>query len=105
MWRIRLDELSDQRATMQQKLSQYKALQALLEPFKRPQENVQPNLVTRDGELAKELDKMRMLLVRVAGRIEGSHVSKDARGDDDDDNDDISIGDSEERLSTLLQRR
>ena len=39
MWRIRLDELSEQRSTMQQKLSQYKALQALLEPFKHPEEN------------------------------------------------------------------
>ena len=32
-------------------------------------EKVQPNLVTRDGELEKELERMRVLLVRVAGRV------------------------------------
>lgn len=30
---------------------------------------IQPNLVTRDGELAQELEKMRMLMARVSGRI------------------------------------
>ncbi len=30
---------------------------------------VQPNLVTRNGELEKELERMRVLLVRVAGRV------------------------------------
>ncbi|KAI0108076.1 kinetochore Sim4 complex subunit Fta4 [Daldinia grandis] len=32
-------------------------------------EKVQPNLVTRDGEMEKELERMRMLLVRVAARV------------------------------------
>ena len=44
-------------------------MQALLEPFTNAQENVQPNLVTRDGELGKELERMRILLARVAGRV------------------------------------
>lgn len=30
---------------------------------------VQENLVTRNGELEKELERMRVLLVRVAGRV------------------------------------
>ncbi|KAL7623539.1 hypothetical protein AAE478_007222 [Parahypoxylon ruwenzoriense] len=30
---------------------------------------VQPNLVTRDGEIEKELERMRVLLVRVAARV------------------------------------
>ena len=30
---------------------------------------LQPNLVTRNGEIEKELERMRVLLVRVAGRI------------------------------------
>ncbi|KAI1455608.1 kinetochore Sim4 complex subunit Fta4 [Annulohypoxylon moriforme] len=32
-------------------------------------DKVQPNLVTREGELEKELERMRMLLVRVAARV------------------------------------
>ena len=36
-----------------------------------PQETVQPNLVTKDGQLGKELDRMRLLLARVSGRVEG----------------------------------
>ncbi|KAI1136250.1 kinetochore Sim4 complex subunit Fta4 [Hypoxylon sp. FL0543] len=32
-------------------------------------DKVQPNLVARDGELEKELERMRVLLVRVAGRV------------------------------------
>ncbi|KAI0880646.1 kinetochore Sim4 complex subunit Fta4 [Annulohypoxylon maeteangense] len=32
-------------------------------------DKVQPNLVTREGELEKELERMRVLLVRVAGRV------------------------------------
>lgn len=45
-------------------------MQQLLEPFREPQKNIQPNLVTRDGELVQELDKMRMLVARVGGRVE-----------------------------------
>jgi hypothetical protein len=45
-------------------------LQTLLEPFANAQENIQPNLVTRDGELGRELERMRILLARVTGRVE-----------------------------------
>lgn len=31
--------------------------------------NVQQNLVTRNGDVEKELERMRMLLVRVSGRL------------------------------------
>jgi hypothetical protein len=50
-------------------LARYKQLQTLLEPFANAQENIQPNLVTRDGELGKELERMRILLARVTGRV------------------------------------
>jgi hypothetical protein len=33
--------------------------------------NVQPNLATRDGELERELERMRALIARVGGRVEG----------------------------------
>ena len=58
------------RQTQKQKLVQYKQLQQLLEPFRDPQVNVQPNLVTKDGELKTELDRMRVLIARVASGIQ-----------------------------------
>lgn len=57
------------RQEKQQYLEQLRHLQRLTEPFKDPQNHVQPNLVTRDGELIQELEKMRMLVARVGGRI------------------------------------
>jgi hypothetical protein len=35
-----------------------------------PQDTVQPNLVTKDGQLGRELDRMRILIARVSGRLE-----------------------------------
>jgi len=35
----------------------------------KPNSTVQDNLVTRNGEMERELERMRLLLVRVAGRV------------------------------------
>jgi DNA-binding SARP family transcriptional activator len=67
--RARLLELDLQRQKQQRCLAQYKQLEVLLTAFKDPSKNIQPNLVTRDGELGQELDRMRMLVARVAGRV------------------------------------
>lgn len=79
-------------------MAQYKQLEALLEPFKNPQENIQPNLLTRDGELVQEIDKMRMLVARVAGRVNSSRVIRT----DDDGSETIPSTDTEEKLAALL---
>ncbi|CAK45542.1 uncharacterized protein An08g05700 [Aspergillus niger] len=68
--RERLTDLDRLRQQRQRRLDQLRQLQQLLEPFREPQKNIQPNLVTRDGELVQELDKMRMLVARVGGRVE-----------------------------------
>ena len=65
----RLTSLAERRDQQQQRLGRYKQLQILLEPFTHAQENIQPNLITRDGELGKELEKMRILLARVTCRV------------------------------------
>ena len=65
-----LIELIRKRDKQNARLEQYKHLQSMLAPFENAQENVQPNLVTRDGELGKELERMRVLLARVTGRVE-----------------------------------
>jgi hypothetical protein len=68
----RLLELDAERKQTQQRLAQYKQLGKLLDPFKDPQTNIQPNLVTRDGQLGEELDRMRMLVAKISRRIEES---------------------------------
>ncbi|MCJ1472668.1 hypothetical protein MMC13_001317 [Lambiella insularis] len=68
--RSRLVALSEKRAAQQAKLAQMRQLRQLLQPFRRPLENIQPNLVTKDGELARELERMKVLMARVRGKIE-----------------------------------
>jgi hypothetical protein len=55
--------------TYRPKLNTYKTLLSLLEPFRKPKENIQPNLVWKDSPLAPELIKTRTLAIRVAGRV------------------------------------
>lgn len=55
-----------------------KQLRDYLKPFKDAQENIQPNLVTKDGELSKELERMKVLLARVGEKMA---VSKRKEGD------------------------
>jgi hypothetical protein len=65
-----LQSLSAQRQTLQNRLTTLRTLLDLLEPFRKPKENIQPNLVWKDTPLAPELAKMRTLAIRVAGRVE-----------------------------------
>ncbi|KAI1976768.1 hypothetical protein LOZ55_004058 [Ophidiomyces ophidiicola] len=67
--RTELISLTTTRKQHQRRLAQYKQLRNLLEPFREPKTNIQQNLVTKDGQLAAELGRMRMLLAKVAGRI------------------------------------
>ena len=65
----RLEELAATRDRQQVKLGQYRQLQTMLRPFENALENIQPNLVTGDGEMRKELDRMRLLLARITERM------------------------------------
>jgi hypothetical protein len=95
--RERLANLDNQRQQRQRRLDQLRLLQRLLEPFREPQTNVQPNLVTKDGELVQELEKMRMLVARVSGRIAQSQAANN------DDRDEVSyVLDTEQKLAALL---
>ncbi|EXJ72766.1 uncharacterized protein A1O5_03913 [Cladophialophora psammophila CBS 110553] len=67
--REELLSLSQQRDALKGKLTQYRHLQQLMEPLREPQENIQPNLVTRDGELSQELARVRVLLARVTAQV------------------------------------
>jgi hypothetical protein len=65
-----LKDMDERRKQLREKVAGFTMLKKLLEPFENPTETVQGNLVARDGELEKELEKMRMLIARVRGRVE-----------------------------------
>lgn len=67
--REKLVELSRRRDEQRARLARYENLQTMLRPFENARETVQPNLVTRDGALAHELERMRILLAKVTGRL------------------------------------
>lgn len=74
-----LTTLSARRAEALERVRRLRRIQAALRPFTSdaaaadddgtPANTVQENLATRDGQVEKELEKMRMLLVRVGGRV------------------------------------
>jgi hypothetical protein len=65
-----LQDLSARRQMLQNKLNSYQTLLSLLEPYRKPKENIQPNLVWKDSPLAPEFTKLRTLAIRVAGRVD-----------------------------------
>ncbi|TLD28042.1 hypothetical protein E2P81_ATG06388 [Venturia nashicola] len=94
-----LQELQSRRADLYKKLASYRHLQSMMDPFKDPQNSVQPNLATRDGPMADELAKSKALGIRVAGRLAGLEEA-DGGGDDDDD-DDLMM-DENDKLAAVL---
>jgi hypothetical protein len=67
----RLQELNERKRQAESTVARLRQMKELLEPFRADEEGrgVQENLVTRDGEVEKELERMRMLLARVGGRV------------------------------------
>lgn len=94
--RDRLASLDQQRQQKQRRIDQLQHLHRLLEPFKEPQVAIQPNLVTRDGELARELERMRMLMARVSGRILQQKPNQTRGGEE------YLLPGSDQRLDTLM---
>lgn len=67
--RTRLVEAARRRDAQRRRVEGYRGLKKLVEPLESARENVQPNLVTKDGELSRELDRMRVLCARVAAGV------------------------------------
>jgi hypothetical protein len=99
-----LHSLSTRRLMLSQKLSTYRTLLTLLEPYRQPRENIQPNLVNRDASLASELAKSRTLAIRVAGRVQEkfgeSRQEEDAERHEDDAMEDTV--DDGEKLKSIM---
>ncbi|KAI9742213.1 MAG: hypothetical protein M1818_004113 [Claussenomyces sp. TS43310] len=97
----RLRELHEQRRRLREKVQRYRALKQALMPFENPAENVQENLCVKNGELETELERMRMLIARVQGRIEGLEAPEAGVGGDGDG--DTLMVDEEEKVGELLR--
>lgn len=95
--RERLTALDTKRQQRQRRLDQLQHLRRLLEPFEDPQKDIQPNLITKDGELIQELERMRMLVARVGGR-----VAQQKKGSDVPENTSYSLPGSGRRLEELM---
>lgn len=67
----RLKSLAERRQQARERVEKLRRMKALLDPFRSDDSGagVQENLVTRDGEVEKEMEKMRGLLARVGGRV------------------------------------
>ncbi|RYP44148.1 hypothetical protein DL768_009357 [Monosporascus sp. mg162] len=78
-----LAALASRRREARERVDRLRRMQALLAPFADATQQVQPNLVTRNGEVEKELERMRVLLVRVTGRI--AQLPDGSRGAEVDD--------------------
>lgn len=79
-----LKSLKERKEEMRAKIERYKALKSDLEPLNEPSRNVQENLCTRNSAVEEELQKMRMLLARVNGRLETLPPATAAREDSGD---------------------
>ncbi|KAG6359477.1 hypothetical protein INS49_012998 [Diaporthe citri] len=104
----RLRGLAARRDEARARVERLRRMRALLAPFSgsgstdgagddegssfAPLGGVQENLVTRDGEVEKELERMRMLLVRVGDKV--ARLKEKEAGRDDDDSDLFGDGDA-----------
>ncbi|KAF5724405.1 kinetochore fta4 [Fusarium mundagurra] len=66
-----LTELNDQRKQLREQVARLKRLQNIVEPLQTDENGagIQENLLTRNGPVEKELERMRILLARVGGRV------------------------------------
>ncbi|KAH7163895.1 kinetochore Sim4 complex subunit Fta4 [Fusarium sp. MPI-SDFR-AT-0072] len=66
-----LTELNDQRKQLREQVARLKRLQSIVDPLQTDENGagIQENLLTRNGPVEKELERMRILLARVGGRV------------------------------------
>lgn len=93
-----LTSLNDQRKELGQRVDRLRRLQATVDPLKTADRGagIQENLAARGGDVEKELERMRMLLIRVAGRVGSLPEARRAKKEEEED---------VEPLSALRKRR
>ena len=68
---MKLVGLNERRKGAREKVEQYRAAKRLLEPFEGEGAGLQENLITKNSQVEKELERMRMLMLRVERGIMG----------------------------------
>lgn len=107
----RLQDLSARKSQVEARVLRLRKIKSLLAPFSTTNDEegdaemtgagslVQENLVTRDGEVEKELERMRMLLVRVADKVarlrEREREGRAGGGGEEEEEDDELFGEGE----------
>lgn len=108
----RLRDLSAAREQAEARVRRLRDMQRGLSPFRAggsPQQ-LQRNLVTKDGELERELERTRILMARVGDRVlravqEEKGPKRRRRPGDDGDDAPVAIADEERRkVADLLDR-
>ncbi|KAF5120850.1 Inner kinetochore subunit fta4 [Metarhizium anisopliae] len=67
---LRLRQLSEERKEMRLRMEKLRRIRDAVQPLSATDEsNIQDNLVTRNGPVEKELERMRVLLARVTSRV------------------------------------
>jgi len=94
--------LSQQRKILREKVAQYKRMEELLEPFKEPAVNVQPNLVTRDGPLADELARLKSLSIRLSARL--GVMQAETLDDGEDNEEGLELRDGGQKVRDLIRQ-
>ncbi len=108
-----LQDLASQRSEAAARVARLQRMRDLLAPF-GDIESVQENLVTRNSEVEAELQRMRMLLARVGGRVsqlkdqraETGSGSASRNNNEDDDQDDVMIdveAEEQRKVGQLLE--
>lgn len=82
---------------MRRTLERYRAVREALRPFEG--EALQENLIQRDGGVEMELERMRLLLARVRGRVEG--LERQGEGEEMDV-EGLGVEDEEKKVESLL---
>jgi hypothetical protein len=93
----RLKELNERRKEKREMVERYRALKVLLGPFGEGG-GVQGNLVTRKGEVEAELERMKLLMVRVQRGVQGLEKGEEEEGEMDIDID----ADDQRKVLALL---
>lgn len=81
-----LASLNEQRRELRARVERLRRMKATVDPLRTEDgvSGLQENLITRNGDVEKELERMRMLLVRVAGRVESLPEGRSAKREDED---------------------
>lgn len=77
--RARLEVAVAEQRKQRGRLEGYRRLKRLLEPFENAESEVQGNLVVKDGELGRELERLRVLVARVTGALGEMNESEGSR--------------------------